>query len=519
MNRLLSQILFIFTLLIVGQPNIHAQVTIGSLIPPVEGALLDLKENNSTGENATKGLLMPRVALEKEKELDPCVSGITNANEKLQHTGLFLYNTSTIVSENLCPGLYYWEGVQWKRLYGSCPKVSPEITIKNLKSSYVTDGLQWTFDVESTSKWVAVVENSQGVINGTLSALKGDGDMEVVFTTDVVTTNNTDSPEYIFSKVTFASEDGSVIKEVTIKGEKMYIKAPATIEHDADGYTLSGTPTTQIAYSSNSTRPLTIDASKLAFAKVKNNILDVAINNSRTARQGTILVSNGGMNKSILVKQQALIFDYRQTSKTISADEQKIDIELIYQNSSRRTITHNPGAAWLSVNRPNAVDPNLTASQNTGAERNGIVVSRLEGQVYGKASVDYVNTSPLMIKQQETPSKPKPIPGYMYFLTYSVAHVNGGYNTSGVFDIRHDLARGVAVVPYGKFPNGDRINFTYVGHSPINGVVKTGEFTYTEDNGYKHYNVPTFDLNTNCQISYVDQYGNKYEVVIYLTQQ
>lgn len=104
---------------------LKAQVTIGSGAPPVQGTLLQLKENESTGENASKGLMLPRVELSNINNLfpmfaDPGNPGSPNADyinptykdeqDKL-HTGLVVFNT------NLCApfgkGVFLWNGQNW----------------------------------------------------------------------------------------------------------------------------------------------------------------------------------------------------------------------------------------------------------------------------------------------------------------------------------------------------------------------------------------------------------------------
>lgn len=106
----------------------EAQVTIGSLAAPRAGAILDLKEDDSVGTNSTKGLLMPRVALEKRNELKPTYTGTLTESIKESHTGLILFNMSTILGEGLCPGLYVWNSEEWKRLYGRCgPDITPSV--------------------------------------------------------------------------------------------------------------------------------------------------------------------------------------------------------------------------------------------------------------------------------------------------------------------------------------------------------------------------------------------------------
>lgn len=91
--------------------QMNAQVTIGSLLAPNQGALLDLKEDGQT----TKGLKMPTVEL---KEVDKLTMGnnviADDGTSWLTHTGLVVYNS------NKCfdiggEGLYVWDGSQWMR--------------------------------------------------------------------------------------------------------------------------------------------------------------------------------------------------------------------------------------------------------------------------------------------------------------------------------------------------------------------------------------------------------------------
>lgn len=100
---------------------INAQVTIGSGLAPNSGALLDLKENNSIGNNSTKGLLLPRVDLTDLKNLYPMFIGDPEypANKSAidqQHTGLIVYNTNK--KDFLCQGIYVWSGDLWTQLAG-----------------------------------------------------------------------------------------------------------------------------------------------------------------------------------------------------------------------------------------------------------------------------------------------------------------------------------------------------------------------------------------------------------------
>jgi hypothetical protein len=116
---------------------LHAQVTIGSGIEPVKGALLDLKEKtpaNPAVDNttATRGLLLSRVLLSRVNMLYPMFEdknspGQPASNydetperdaENAAHTGLWVYN----LTDNgiFCPGVYVWLGDVWKRLQEPC---------------------------------------------------------------------------------------------------------------------------------------------------------------------------------------------------------------------------------------------------------------------------------------------------------------------------------------------------------------------------------------------------------------
>lgn len=129
-QKMLSLVLFLVLTL-----TVDAQVTIGLDEAPVQGALLQLKNQQNTVDkvNSTKGLMLPRVNLspsasaasvtidEKLKKSLGLSSTITlNA---IDHAGLMVYNinTETFMSEiafaenKICPGVYVWSGAQWER--------------------------------------------------------------------------------------------------------------------------------------------------------------------------------------------------------------------------------------------------------------------------------------------------------------------------------------------------------------------------------------------------------------------
>ncbi|GAB6010256.1 hypothetical protein [Dysgonomonas reticulitermitis] len=81
-----------------------SQVTIGSGVPPHDDALLDLKENNAG--TATKGLLLPRVALQVANGMSPLSTHVK---------GMIVYNTTPngTGANAVTEGFYYNDGTQW----------------------------------------------------------------------------------------------------------------------------------------------------------------------------------------------------------------------------------------------------------------------------------------------------------------------------------------------------------------------------------------------------------------------
>lgn len=113
--------------------NLHGQVTIGSTLPPANGALLDLKEHGPDGFNVTasKGLAMPRVTLTDRDNLYPMFetssgSGTANSHynttvlktaEDANHKGLIVYHTEKCTMDG--KGIYVWNGKKWEKVGGN----------------------------------------------------------------------------------------------------------------------------------------------------------------------------------------------------------------------------------------------------------------------------------------------------------------------------------------------------------------------------------------------------------------
>ncbi|MDR0546940.1 MAG: hypothetical protein LBG77_05090 [Dysgonamonadaceae bacterium] len=130
---------------------LNAQVTIGSAVDPVKGALLELKEQAADTNNitASKGLMYPRVKLSSRTDLFPMFekaagSGVANADyntpakkaaEDLAHVGLMVYNTgSSEVGEGLC----VWTGTNWRKIDDSPSEkaaINGQLTVNDLALS------------------------------------------------------------------------------------------------------------------------------------------------------------------------------------------------------------------------------------------------------------------------------------------------------------------------------------------------------------------------------------------------
>jgi hypothetical protein len=97
-------------------PFIQAQITIGSDIPPNNGAILDVK-NNDNAVNANGGIKFPRVLIHNftpttDKDFAASI-GATDNWDRQKHTGLVVYNTGTPI------GLHIWNGTKWVMINGA----------------------------------------------------------------------------------------------------------------------------------------------------------------------------------------------------------------------------------------------------------------------------------------------------------------------------------------------------------------------------------------------------------------
>ena len=116
--------LYVFSFFVVSQlfvSVLHAQVTVGSLTTPMEGALLDIKTVDASDvENTAQGVLMPRVELVDRGELLPMLennvtytTGTAAQKKQLKadHKGLAVYNLTKNAA--FSEGIYIWDGQRW----------------------------------------------------------------------------------------------------------------------------------------------------------------------------------------------------------------------------------------------------------------------------------------------------------------------------------------------------------------------------------------------------------------------
>ncbi|GHT09746.1 hypothetical protein FACS189426_08900 [Bacteroidia bacterium] len=121
----IKMMLLLAAALLIGS-TMHAQVTIGSGEAPISGSLLQLKDKSNApigASNARKGVALPRVELTEKDQLFPMFESngaggykvsYVKADEDKKHIGLFVYNLTEDEDKDLYPGLYQWDGKEWK---------------------------------------------------------------------------------------------------------------------------------------------------------------------------------------------------------------------------------------------------------------------------------------------------------------------------------------------------------------------------------------------------------------------
>lgn len=118
--------------------SLMAQVTIGSNLSTNNGSLLDMKEyaSDATNTNATKGMMLPRVKLERPKQLLGYPDETSApASENTLHAGLTVYNVNR--NSYFCPGVYTWNGKEWIEIFSQKRAYSFEAPDYNSPNSYI----------------------------------------------------------------------------------------------------------------------------------------------------------------------------------------------------------------------------------------------------------------------------------------------------------------------------------------------------------------------------------------------
>lgn len=171
----MKHILFLILLVLLFiTTDIYAQVTIGSTFPPHKGSLLEIKEFDTANKeiNATKGLGLPRVALESLSELT-----VDDESKKDQYAGLTVYNITN--NAQLTEGIYCWFGESWKKVIlmdtvgedgnmliskGDNTYKWEDVTIPGVKlyRPSQTAGFVTTNSVAQKYSWAQIMHSSQG---------------------------------------------------------------------------------------------------------------------------------------------------------------------------------------------------------------------------------------------------------------------------------------------------------------------------------------------------------------------
>jgi hypothetical protein len=112
-------------------PSLHAQISIGVIEAPANGALMQLKSIAGAApgaKNADGGLLLSRVSLTDYMSLEPAVSNAVSDEEKKEHAGLVVYNLTE--NTHLAKGISVWNGTQWNCIANKEITASTGVNVK-----------------------------------------------------------------------------------------------------------------------------------------------------------------------------------------------------------------------------------------------------------------------------------------------------------------------------------------------------------------------------------------------------
>ncbi|WP_165024427.1 FISUMP domain-containing protein [Dysgonomonas sp. ZJ279] len=167
--------LFIYSLLIIFSTfTLKAQVTIGSSIPPNDGALLDLKEYEASipgGNNSNRGMILPRVELKNFRDLTAL--GITE--DATLYTGLMVYNVADQldICAMLPSGLYVWNGDKWQELGFVLPKDKTTWVDNQDGTGLLTDYEGNTYKTKIFGDAIWMVDNLRSTVTSTGDLIDG----------------------------------------------------------------------------------------------------------------------------------------------------------------------------------------------------------------------------------------------------------------------------------------------------------------------------------------------------------
>jgi len=122
--KLRISVLLLIVVAGITSQQLKAQVTVGSNVPPVQAAILDIKTQAPDVNNVTStkgGLGLPRVKLVNKTKLEPFITSQTPTQE-IQHAGLMVYNLyesapgETNLDLKFKPGVYVWDGAKWSQV-------------------------------------------------------------------------------------------------------------------------------------------------------------------------------------------------------------------------------------------------------------------------------------------------------------------------------------------------------------------------------------------------------------------
>lgn len=182
----------IFALVVV---SIKSQITIGSDLPPAEGALLDLKTSDNF---STKGLAMPRVTLTAlSGDLGKTLGAEEGTLDHEKHVGLLVYNVGkneVSGEKRFCPGLHVWNGDAWKPLKQYTQPKTIKWELLSLKRSfeYLDPSSQTNWPAEKEADRAAGKYNLGRSVNTDLSSPNG--------TENLVDKRNTETNTYYTSR-------------------------------------------------------------------------------------------------------------------------------------------------------------------------------------------------------------------------------------------------------------------------------------------------------------------------------